>query len=70
MLDGPIWAWHRVYLKTRSRGNHDAKTVILTALNMVTSNVLFFIQNSPFYSYGYIYCHILAFNQQLMDEAE
>ena len=38
MLDGPSWAWHRLYLKTSE--NH-TKTVILTALNMLTSNVLF-----------------------------
>ena len=58
--------WRRLYLKTR--GNH-TKTVILTALNMLTSNVLFYIYNSPFYRYGYICCDILAFNQQLMNEA-
>ena len=39
MLDGPIWAWRRLYLKTSE--NH-TKTVILTALNMLTSNVLFY----------------------------
>ena len=39
MLDGPIWAWRELYLKTSE--NH-TKTGILTALNMLTSNVLFY----------------------------